>query len=478
MAKQQAAKSPPGAPAAAAAARSAAQRQEHRDGESDGSREGDGLRGSDLFTGRDSLRVAGEGRALWLCALAAPLTIALVGAFLESVTFSGFVLLIVAGMVFVSVGRGRLLGSSIRIDGRQMPEIQELVHTLAARLRIAPPQIFVRDDLFLATTAVGIGEPYALVLSSQYVDHLRRGELGFLIARELAHIAAGHTRLASLLSASGRENPVVALVFGAWLRRTEYTADRVGLLCCDGLEEALGGISIATFHAIGRRVDMEALAEQRRELDAEPTLRIGEWSAAIPYATNRLSALRDFAASPLAATWRAKLDGLRAQPPVARQAPASSTVRRRDCAGFWRRSVALAIDLIIIAAILKTGAGAAVTESAKGVSAAHATPILKAVMQHLPLVQAGTAVLVSLFVYFFYSAVLVGVAGQTLGMLIFELRVVTTRFAHPSLGQSAWRSVLGLGSALTAAALLGCFFRIQPHDRLSGTRVVQGRRTA
>ncbi len=430
----------------------------------------------DLFTGRDSLRVRGEGKALWLCALAAPLTIALVGAFLESVSVSGFVLLVVAGMVFVSVGRGRLLGSSIRIDGRQMPEIDELVHTLAARLGVEPPQIFVRDDLFLATTAVGIGEPYALVLSSQYVDHLRRGELAFLIARELAHIAAGHTRLASLLSASGRENPVVALVFGAWLRRTEYTADRVGFLCCDGLDDALGGISIATFHAIGRRVDMNALAEQRRELEAEPTLRMGEWIAAVPYATNRLTALRAFATSPPAATWRAKLDAPHRRPVVAMQAHAAATVKRRDCAGFWRRSIALAIDLIVIAAILKTPTGEAITNNAKGVSAASATPILHWVLHHLPLVQAGTAVVASLFVYFFYSAVLVGVAGQTLGMMIFELRVVTTRFAHPSLAQSAWRSAVGLGSALTTAALLGCFFRVHPHDRLSRTRVVQGRR--
>ncbi len=259
-----------------------------------------------------------------------PAQIALVGAFLESVSLSGFVLFVVAGMVFVSVGRGRLLGSSIRIDAHQMPEIDELVRTLAARLGVEPPQIFVRDDLFLATTAVGIGEPYALVLSSQYVDHLRRGELAFLIARELAHIAAGHTRLASLLSASGRENPVVALVFGAWLRRTEYTADRVGFLCCEGLDDALGGISIATFHAIGRRVDMNALAEQRRELEAEPTLRMGEWIAAVPYATNRLTALRAFAASPLAAAWRAKFDAPRSRPAVATQPGLTATVKRRD----------------------------------------------------------------------------------------------------------------------------------------------------
>ncbi len=437
-----------------------------------------------LFIGPATLRVRGEHAALWACALAAPLTLALIGAFLESVTFSGFVLLIVAGMVFVSVGRGRLLGSSIRIDGRQMPEIDALVHEIATRLDIEPPQIFVRDDPFQAIATVGLGEPYALVLSSQYVDHLRREELTFLIARELGHIAAGHTRVASLLSASGRENPIVALVFGAWLRRTEYTADRVGLLCCGGLAAAHGAISIATFHAIGRRVDMNALAEQRRELDAEPTLRMGEWIAAIPYATNRLDALRSFDGSPLAATWRATLSAPPAQRTTspARSSSAAgiaragtATVTRRDCAGFWRRGIAVFIDLIIITAILKTSAFAALKENTKGVSPHDATPILRTMLQHLPLAQAGYGLLLTLCVYFVYSAVLVGVAGQTLGMMIFELRVVTTRFARPSLLQCAWRYTAALGSALTTVALFGCFFRVHPHDRLSRTRVVRGR---
>lgn len=460
---------------------------------------GEGDRLSDrMFVGPGSLRVRGERAALWGCSLAAPLTLAVIGLFLESVTFSGFVLLVVAGMVFVSVGRGRLLGSSIRIHGRQMPEIEALVGEIAARLDIEPPQVFVRDDPFQAITALGIGEPYALVLSSQYIDHLRREELAFLVARELGHIAAGHTRIASLLSASGRENPIVALVFGAWLRRTEYTADRVGLLCCGGLTAALGAIAIASFHAVGRRIDMNVLAEQRRELDAEPSLRMGEWIAAIPYATNRLDALRAFDASPLAATWRATLD---APPTAARRAHAESlrlaprvggtsfpgaasagtasrdiAVASRDCADFWRRGMAFFIDLIVITAILKTSAVVALKENTTGVSLHNAPPIIRTMLQHLPLVQVGSGMLLMLCVYLLYSTLLVGVAGQTLGMMIFELRVVTTRFARPSLLQCAWRYTAAFASALTTAALFCCFFRVHPHDRLSGTRVVHGRR--
>ena len=432
-----------------------------------------------LFTGAQSVRVAGESRALWLCMLAAPLVIALASIVFHSVSLSAFVLLIVGGMVFVSMGRGRLLGSSIRIDGRQMPDINALVTSVAGRLDVAVPQIFIRDDFFTPIAAVGVGEPYALVFSSQYVEHLREDELSFLTARELAHIAAGHTRITSLLSTSGRENPLVATVFGAWLRKTEYTADRVGLLCCTGLDDAIGAISITTFHAIGRRIDMRVLAEQRRELEAEPALRMGEWIGGMPYATNRLDALRSFDASRLATAWRAQLarHGARA---TARAAPSdvSSSVERGDCAGFWRRVAAFAVDLAIIGAIIQTPVVVAATSHARDASFDELPAILRPLVEHLPALTLGANTLAVLALYFAYGALLVGISGQTLGMMVFGLRVVTTGFSRPSLAQSAWRYAVAFGSVLTAFAFLGFFFRIHPHDRLSRTRVILGRRSA
>jgi Zn-dependent protease with chaperone function len=158
-----------------------------------------------LFSGPNSIRVRGERAAFVWSLLLAPVTIGLIGAIFKSITFSDLALLTVGGMVYVSIARGRLLGSSVRIDGRQFPEVFKIVETTAARLGVATPQIFVRDDVFVPIAAVGMGAPYALIISSQYLEHLRDGELAFLVGRELAHIAAGHTRLTSLLSASGRE---------------------------------------------------------------------------------------------------------------------------------------------------------------------------------------------------------------------------------------------------------------------------------
>jgi len=429
-----------------------------------------------MFAGPASLRVPSETRALWFCVLAAPATIALISLVFPSVSFSEFVLLIVGGMLFISIGRGRLLGSSIRIDARQLPELAALAGEVAARLGIRTPQIFVRDDPFVPIVAVGIGEPYALVISSQYYEHVRRGELAFLIGRELAHIAAGHTRLTSLLSASGRENPVVAVVFGAWLRRTEYTADRVGLLCCDDLADAMGAISISTFHAIGRRVDMTAIAEQRQELEAEPALRMGEWVASAPYATNRLQALFAFHASPLAREWRERLAKPR---PLQNEADDSSpeAVSRRDCASLGRRLAAIGLDLSIISAIVKTPLGSQVAKTAafdKG-DLDGMPHWLQTILSHTSF-SFDPGSIVTLLAFFLYSAVLVGVSGQTLGMMIMELRVVTTRFERPTPLQAFWRYLVAFFSTIFTVATIGFFVRVHPHDRLSGTRLVRARK--
>jgi Zn-dependent protease with chaperone function len=429
---------------------------------------------TDLFLREQTLRVPGERRALWTCVLAAPLVIAVASLVFPAVSLSEFILLIAAGLVFVSIGRGRLLGSSIRIEGRQFPEIAELTTALAAQLGMPAPQVFVRDDPFVPITTVGIGEPYSLIISSQYYEHLRRGELRFLIARELGHIAAGHTRLTSLLSVSGRENPVVALVFGAWLRKTEFTADRVGFLCCDGLDHALGAIAITTFHAIGRRVDLDVLAEQRAELDSEPALRLGEWIAGAPYATNRLDALRKFATEPAALAWREKLVASDHNPLALIDDP-SHRVERAECASVVRRLCAMLIDLAVIAAVLQIPIVANVSHdvgASKG-DDAFATTIL----HYLPVIKIGAKGVFVFMAFFIYSGLLVALGGQTLGMTVMDVRVVrTTDFGRPGIFQSLWRYFVAFCSAMSSIALVGFFMRIHPHDRLSGTRLVGGRK--
>ncbi|MDP9111385.1 MAG: M48 family metalloprotease, partial [Candidatus Eremiobacteraeota bacterium] len=181
-----------------------------------------------LFTGPGSLAYPGERLAFAVTLLLALPTAGLIGFFLhQEIGLSQVALLIVVAMVYVTLSRGRLVGSSVRIHEAQYPAIFAAVKRCAAVLEIPMPLVFVREDFYNPVVALGFGEPYSLILSSSWVEHFKEDELDFMVGRELGHIAAGHTRFTSLLSANGNENAVVALVFGAWLRRSELTCDRV-----------------------------------------------------------------------------------------------------------------------------------------------------------------------------------------------------------------------------------------------------------
>jgi uncharacterized RDD family membrane protein YckC len=196
----------------------------------------------------------------------------------------------------------------------------------------------------------------------------------------------------------------------------------------------------------------------------------------MPYATNRLDALAQFDPSPLARYWR---DRLATPLPTAaiEAAEPEGKVKRRDCAPLPRRIAAALIDLITISAILKTPLGATISTSAKKIDDPDVPEWVKALVTHASAVQLGEHTIFTLMVFFVYSAVLVGLSGQTLGMMVMELRVVTTRYSRPTIIQSVWRYIAAFASALTFfIAFAGFFVRVHPHDRVSGTRLVRGRK--
>jgi hypothetical protein len=173
-----------------------------------------------VFAGPQSLRDPRERIAFWmttLCSLPAALAIGYV--LHESIGASQVALFIVIAMVYVTLARGRLLGTSVRVHELQYPRVFSIVKSACAALDIPMPLVFVREDNFVPVAALGFGEPYSLVLSSHWIEVFDDDELAFMIGRELGHIAVGHTRFLSLLSVNGKENPLIALIFGAWLRR-------------------------------------------------------------------------------------------------------------------------------------------------------------------------------------------------------------------------------------------------------------------
>jgi uncharacterized RDD family membrane protein YckC len=101
--------------------------------------------------------------------------------------------------------------------------------------------------------------------------------------------------------------------------------------------------------------------------------------------------------------------------------------------------------------------------------------------QEVPLSVDALAGMVARFIarlgFFFwfpvYLAMLVILAGQTLGMMIAGLRVVTTDFAKPSIARTIVRYLLVFLLWWLIAALSLVWRRVLLHDRWTKTRVVK-----
>ncbi|PZR58277.1 MAG: hypothetical protein DLM50_03970 [Candidatus Meridianibacter frigidus] len=465
--------------------------------------------------------------SLWLTLLVLPAALSFAGLFVhEAVGRTTVILLAVLAMIYVTLARGQLLGSSVLIHKNHFPEILEVVERCSAKIGIPMPLVFVRDDMLVPVVALGFGEPYSLVLSSHWLKEFEADELTFMVGRELGNIAAGHTRITSLLSVNGRENALISVIFGAWLRRTEYTADRFGLLCSGSLEGANRAITMATFHSFGRQVDVAAFASQREAFGRDSILNMGEWLSSQPYATNRMEHLKRFRDSTLFAYWEDEMTKNPTVVPAFTSVPRQGRVERADCSGFGRRFGVVLIDCFVVWSIFsltpianQQSSAAAVTSDAPEPAATtrpsssvakidqktldkvveettNGQPIdaaARAKLKKAGAVVSGDTLLRLLggirsvngthTTYIFaplqgfpqefliYSFVLIALGGQTLGMMILAVKVTTTKFARPPFWQALWRAVVTPLGVLSF--VLGPLVRVELHDRLSGTRVVR-----
>lgn len=421
-----------------------------------------------LFEGPDSLRYPSERPAFWLTILFAFPAAALIGFFIhQSIGISQVALFVVVAMIYVTIARGRLFGSSVLLHRTQYPRVFAIVQRSCAALGIPMPLLFARDDNYVPVAAVGFGEPYALIVSTHWVEVFRDDELAFAIGRELGHIAAGHTRYLSLLSVSGNENPAIAAIFGAWLRRCAATCDKVGLLCCGSLDAAIRAIGVASFHEFGRQIDYAMFAEQYKEVENDAVMRWGAWLGSEPYATTRITLLRRFMASHAyeAAQQRFLHEGS-AEPPTL-PAPRTSIVESVDCAGWWRRFWSLSIDVIVVLAFVGSVHG--IMSSPSGRPAA---PVA------LAFGMKGSSYLVlfpfarAIALLTIYLTVLVAIVGQTFGMMIVGLRVVTVDFQRSGIIRTILRYAVAAALWPLIAVISPFAHRVYLHDKLTGTRLI------
>jgi Zn-dependent protease with chaperone function len=153
------------------------------------------------------------------------------------------VLKAVSGLVNERAVRLIFLGSAVRVDERQFPQLHYLLNDVARVLDAEEvPEMYVAANPVLNAITIGMNKPF-IVLNSALVDLLDEEELRFVVAHELGHAISGHslyqTLLQRLLSLTGVLNTIplgglgirgIIAALYEWSRKAELSADRAGLL--------------------------------------------------------------------------------------------------------------------------------------------------------------------------------------------------------------------------------------------------------
>jgi Zn-dependent protease with chaperone function len=214
-------------------------------------------------------------------------------------------------------------GTLVRVSPRQFPELHDLALTAAERLSSPPVAVYVKRSSEMNIYTLGLWQRPIIVLTSSLVDQMESDNLQFFIGREIGHIQAGHTWLRTLLKPLGADVPVIgkllnSFIFGDWINRTEFTADRAGFIACQSLTSAVStmlkfGVGVRLYEKLDIREFLEQINDVRNVSG-----HLTEIAAEMPYLTQRIRALVRFALSerykPFAPAKRGQTQILKAMP--------------------------------------------------------------------------------------------------------------------------------------------------------------------
>ena len=240
------------------------------------------------------LRVRGERRAFIFLLI---IIIALTYLFIETNTYL-ILGAILVGLIYIRLLQAQQLGNSIRVNEHQLPEVYKLVQKCSLRLSLKKqPYVYVTQNPNMNAYTMGFKHPYIIVLNSGLIENLNQDELSFVIGHEMGHIKFLHAFLMSLLYPIGKNLVFVDFLVGFWGRKTEYTADRCGLICVDDRESALRALlKVSTGSKAGKIIDLEYLSTQLQDLKAHSIDRSGELLISHPYILKRVHEIVKFSA--------------------------------------------------------------------------------------------------------------------------------------------------------------------------------------
>ena len=184
---------------------------------------------------------------------------------LRNVPGFDFVVRKMLGMLNDRAIRLQWLGNGVRVGPEQFPKVHELYGEALEVLDLEPaPELYVTQRPEVNAMAMGFDRP-VVVLNSASLGLFDEQELQFVLAHELGHVLSGHvtyrTVLFFLLRLPAPARLPLQLLLAAafeWIRKSELSADRAGLLAAQDPEVAR---RVCMKLAGGSRTDQMSAAE-------------------------------------------------------------------------------------------------------------------------------------------------------------------------------------------------------------------------
>lgn len=205
--------------------------------------------------------------------------------------------------VSIQVWRIRLLGDAVLVSAQTLPEVQEVLDVVRARLHYTRRvDLFVVDKIsrFLSADAAPISLTtffgvHVLVAEGDALgdlsDERERRQLMFALATYVGALKARYTQWASpLFSAfhmTGLAGTVWPFVY-PWYRATIYSGDRIAYACCADLDVSLQAVYRSLVGKdVARHIRAEGFTGQALVARRRPLLRFAQLLRPSPHATSR-----------------------------------------------------------------------------------------------------------------------------------------------------------------------------------------------
>lgn len=200
---------------------------------------------------------------------------------------------------------GELTGNCVKLSKKQIPQLFSIAENVASMLYVPMPQVFLQQNPFLNSFTHGAENQNFLVITHSLYEQIDEECLYFIIGHEMGHIKNQHVLYTSIIQyllqqqelTKRKEHEELLLTMLDWQRKSEFTADRVGLLICQDIDIACKSLLTMAIGSkkLADQVDINDYVEnQLLSLEYNPVGQESQLYQSHPFIPVRMKELMNF----------------------------------------------------------------------------------------------------------------------------------------------------------------------------------------